>query len=309
MLGKPPRSIGLGCVAGLAPAPVRPTSPKCGSRAELLAAANRPFSRTPHPPRRPRATSGGARGRAQRPRLGRGLQRRTGRSRWRRSPTCARAGSRAGRERRQRLGDRRAQAPSRRPRGRCAGRRERATSASAVGNDGTGGIGGFVAAREAGEDRGRRHRHAGVGEHDPERRQLERLQPLADALHPAGAAREADRHVGAEAEQRLRAGQRRLPEPRQQAQRRRGVGGPAADAAGDRQRLREAQRRAAAARHAAAARRAAPGCRRRRRGPRANGPSRASVRSAAGLRLEPVADAREDHEAVEQVAAVRRGGR
>ena len=143
-----------------------------------------------------------------------------------------------------------------------------AARASASGKAGGSGRGGLSRRTRRGEDRGRRHRDAGVGEHQPEGRQGEGVELLADAAHAAGLPA---MQTGTSAPRAARAaagGSGTVPEAGEQAQRRGGVGRAAADAAGDGERLGQAEGGAGGRRSAAekVARRGGRGCRCRRRG-------------------------------------------
>ena len=164
------------------------------------------------------------------------------------------------------------------------------------------GIGGLPRPARPAKTAAGRDRHARVGEHQPEAA----AGRAGASLSPMPVIRQARpaRQTGTSAPRPRTASrrrQRRLPEPGEQPQRRRGVGGAAADAARDRQRLGRAAapRRGPAA--GAAPRRAARGCRRRRRGRGRRGRRWRATRPAAGSASSEVAEAGEDHQAVEQV--------
>ena len=180
----------------------------------------------------------------------------------------------------------------------------KAASAAASAKAGGAGERRVVAARR-GRRRPRRWRAARRGWPAPARRAAARAARGSRRCRCIRQERPA-RQTGTSAprrEERVGAGQRRLPEAGEEAERRGGVGGAAADAGGDRERLCQAQRRAVA------------GTAQRERGAEhevvgagaevaGEGAVDGEREAGGGLGLEQIAEAGEDHEAVEQVVAV-----
>ena len=166
---------------------------------------------------------------------------------------------------------------------------------------------GVLAPLQRGEDGAGGRGRAGVDQHQVRRRQRRHgLQRLPDPPHPRRRAGEAHRHVGAEREHariaRLR--RRQSPERSQKAQRRRRVRGAAPDPRLARQMLAEGEPRAQRPPAAQRGGRAQDEVPLPRRHPRGARPRHLEPQVCRRRRLQRIPDAREHHQAVQEVPPV-----